>query len=117
MTNDSKTVVIGLPMLLRGGTEIQTLTLAGVLKDEGYRVVVCCYYEFDNEMVEDFKKGGAEVTLLKLRRPEKGQLYLGMVALLWQLVLYFKRSNPSVVHIQYVAPGLVPILAAKIAGV
>ena len=117
MTLDNKTAVIGLPMLLRGGTEIQTLTLANVLREEGYRVTVCCYYEFDNGMVEEFKKGGAEVTLLGLRRPEAGQSYLSMGVLLGKLVRYFKRTDPSVVHIQYVAPGLVPILAARIAGV
>lgn len=109
--------MIGLPMLLRGGTEIQTLTLAGVLKEEGYRVTVCCYYEFDAEMVEEFIKAGAEVTLLKMRRPRNGRSYAGMVRLLWRLILFFKRTDPSVAHIQYVAPGLIPILAARVAGV
>ena len=80
-----KTVVIALPMLLRGGTEIQTLALVRVLREHGYRVIVVCYYESEIEMVEEFRKEGGEVILLRLQR-ENGRISLmQMLLLLWEL--------------------------------
>ncbi len=112
-----KAVVIAVPMLLRGGTEIQTLALARVLREERYRVIVCCYYEFEANVVEEFQKEGAEVHRLQLRRFDKKYSYSQMITLLWKLSFFFKKIAPDIVHVQYVAPGLVPILAAKLAGV
>lgn len=112
-----KTVVIAIPMLLRGGTEIQTLALVRVLREEGYRVMVCCYYEFKNEIVEEFEKEGAEVHRLNLQRSQEHASYGQMLILLWNLTRYFQRTRPDIVHVQYVAPGLIPIIAAKLAGV
>ena len=49
---NEKTVIIALPMLLMGGTEIQTLALVRVLREHGHRVIVVCYYESEIGMEE-----------------------------------------------------------------
>lgn len=112
-----KTVVIAIPMLLRGGTEIQTLALVRVLRTEGYRVIVCCYYESESKIVGEFEKEGAQVHRLHLQRSQGHTSYGQMLILLWNLTQYFQRTRANVVHVQYVAPGFVPIVAAKLAGV
>lgn len=112
-----KTVVIAIPMLLRGGTEIQTLALVRVLRTEGYRVIVCCYYESESTIVAEFEKEGAEVHRLHLQRSQGHTSYGQMLILLWNLTQYFQRTQAKIVHVQYVAPGFVPIIAAKLAGV
>ncbi len=113
----TKTVAITLPMLLQGGTEIQTLALARALKQEGYRVIVCCYYESEGGMAEAFRELGAEVSYLNMKRASSGASYGQMVVLLLELRKYFRATKPDIVHVQYVAPGFVPILAARWAGV
>ena len=113
----TRTVAITLPTLLQGGTEIQTLALARVLKEKGYRVVVCCYYESEREMAEEFRKAGAEVLFLNMKRASTGASYGQMVVLLLELRRFFRARKPDIVHVQYLAPGFVPILAARWAGV
>jgi glycosyltransferase involved in cell wall biosynthesis len=104
-------ILISLPILLTGGTEIQTFNLVKVLNDAGYSVSVICYYEYQVDMVMGMGAVGAEVILLKLQRLD------GLLNLCKNLVRNFKRLKPDIVHVQYVAPGLVPIVAARIAGV
>ena len=105
-----KSVFIVLPVLLAGGTEIQTLSLVGVLVDDGYRVTVGCSYEYDQGMVSKYRAAGAEVLLMRHTRQE------GLVRLFQALVRLFATRKPDIVHVQYLAPGLVPILAARVAG-
>jgi len=104
-------VVIAIPVLLTGGTEVQTLNLVRVLNGAGNGVVVLCYYEYESEMVGYMDKAGAEVILLKLRRED------GLSHLLKKLIVRFKELSPNIVHVQYVAPGLIPIIAARMAGI
>ncbi|MDI9432757.1 MAG: glycosyltransferase family 4 protein [Planctomycetota bacterium] len=103
-------VVIGIPCLMLGGSELATLSLARALVGGGYDVTVCCYYEHDAAMVERFEKAGARVELLGLSRGSLRHLFS-------TLVTYFRSQQPDVVHVQYFAPGMVPILAARRAGV
>ena len=110
-------VVIAIPMLLHGGTEIQTLALVRVLKHEGYRVTVCCYYESEKEMVGEFERDGARVERLNLYRFQQHTSYGRMLILLWALIRYFRSTKPDIVHVQYMAPGLIPVIAAKVAGI
>lgn len=112
-----KRVVIGLPMLLTGGTEIQTLALVRALREDGYYVIICCYYESENGIAEEFRKAGAEVRLLRLQREDGRSSLAQMLVLLWQLRKFFRSTKPDIVHVQYVSPGLIPILAARSAGV
>jgi len=104
-------VLITIPVLLVGGTEKQTLTLASVLLSGGYKVTVCCYYEADASMVSEMEKTGSEVILLGLKRAD------GLLSLLSKLRILFKKMEPDIVHVQYIAPGLIPVIAAKLAGI
>lgn len=104
-------VMIGIPVLLLGGTEIQTLTLVKALIEKKYCVTVCCYYNYDEVMTEMIEKAGAKLLLLKLDRSA------GLFHLLLNLKLLFSASRPDIVHVQYIAPGLIPLLAATLARV
>lgn len=111
---EETTVAIGIPTLMAGGTEIQTLTIARALISGGYRVVVCCYHEYLDDVVETFQESGIDVRLLRIPRPEK---LLGLFALIPKLAREYRKMRPDVAHIQYMAPGLLAVLAARIAGV
>lgn len=103
--------VIGIPVLYVGGTEMHTLSLVKVLRAAGYDVSLFCYYEYLQTMVREIEAAGAEVVLLNLSRDA------GLLQLLLQLIRFFRRASPTIVHIQYIAPGLVPIIAARLAGI
>jgi len=104
-------VIIGIPILLTGGTEMQTLNLVQALCGSDYHVTVLCYYEYERAMVKYMEDAGSEVVLMKLRRSD------GLLFLFKKLVGKFKELSPAIVHVQYVAPGFVPIIAARVAGV
>jgi hypothetical protein len=97
-------VIIGIPCLLPGGTEFQTLQLARVLRDAGHEVSVCCYFEHDPAMVAAF----GQVNLLGLERSISP----------WRLVSVLRRAfaGADVVHVQYMAPGFLAVLAAELSG-
>ena len=110
------TILIAIPCLLTGGTEIQTLSLAEALAQGGYRVVVACYYEFANSMVQRFRETGAIVELLspdgtrKQGRQEWLHLYRGLKRCV-------QTYRPALAHVQYMAPGAAPCLVLKLLGV
>jgi glycosyltransferase involved in cell wall biosynthesis len=80
------------------------------LRQSGYDIVLCCYYEHEGAMVSRFEQAGAKVVLLGLTRGHLRHLFS-------TLVRFFRSERPDVVHVQYFAPGMVPILAARRAGV
>ena len=104
-------VIIAIPVLLVGGTEVQTLSVVRVLIEAGYHVTVCCYHEFNSDVVSQFKQTGAKVVILNVPRRD------GLLSLLLRLRKFFIEEQPDIVHIQYIAPGLIPILAARLARV
>lgn len=113
-----KKVLIALPVLLVGGTEIQTLLVVRTLLSAGYRVTVCCYYEFEESVAEQFRCAGAEVVLLKLvRSSEGGGVVSRLVELVRRLGAVLREIRPDIVHVQYLAPGLIPILTARFNGI
>jgi hypothetical protein len=59
-------VVIGIPCLLLGGSEMAALFFAKALLRYGYNTTLCCYYEHDEEMVRRFERVGVETCLLGL---------------------------------------------------
>jgi len=96
-------VIIAIPCFLRGGTEQQSLLLVKALVESGYEVEVCCYFEYDEQMVADFKAAGADVSLLKWSRDT------GTIKFIRNLSALFRSKSPDIVHVQYMAPGLLPI--------
>jgi len=105
-----------MPVLLVGGTEVQTLHHVRALA-ASYDVTVCCYYEYVDAVVDRFREAGAKVLLLGLDRSGKGSAVAVLWILLRKLVSLFRETRPDIVHVQYLAPGLVPVVAARLAGV
>ncbi len=103
-------VMVCLPCLLLGGSEIATLALVRALVQGRYDVTVCCYYEYDAVMVDRFRQAGARVELLGLTRGSLAHLFSVLAG-------FFRSRRPDVVHVQYFSPGMVPILAARYTGV
>ena len=110
MKNNYK-VLIGIPCLSRGGTEQQTLLLVSALVEFGHDVKICCYFEYDEQVVAEFKAEGATVLLLKWSRN------IGVLKFICTLSAIIREESPDVVHVQYMAPGLLQIVAAKLARV
>lgn len=90
---------------------MQTIQLVASLKWLGYQINTICYFEYDKEMVEAFNEAGSEVRILDLKR---GLSFLRIVD---RLQKELREEAPDVVHVQYMAPGFLPILAARLAGV
>lgn len=111
------TVLVGIPCLLTGGTEIQTLSLVQALVEAGHRVVVACYFEHAPAMLARYRAAGAEVQLLS---PD-GERPAGVAATvkhLWRgLRGVVREVRPDVAHVQYMAPGMIPILVLRALGV
>lgn len=114
--NKEKKVLICIPCLLTGGTEIQTLSLVKALVCGGYKVTTVCYFEFSEFMVQNYRNTGCEVVCL-----QKDGLRIGGKAVFSFLYKGLKRViknvKPNVVHVQYMAPGAIPILILKLLGV
>lgn len=110
-------VLVCIPCLLTGGTEIQTFSLAEALVAAGHRVTVVCYFEWDGQMVERFRKVGAEVRLLS---PD-GSRSEGIRAVsrhLWKGLRQIVREiRPEIAHVQYMAPGAIPIIILRALGI
>jgi L-malate glycosyltransferase len=90
---------------------MQTLMLSNVLQSCSHAVEVVCYFEHEPSMVKEFQDSGACVRLLDLNRNS------GTLALIRRLKKKIKHINPDVAHVQYMAPGTLPIIAARLAGV
>jgi len=102
-------VLISIPMLLTGGTEIQTLHLSKALVSLGFDVTVCCYFEHLDDVVESFQFEGVAVKLLNLNRS------ITPFKLMGSLVGYVKAGGFDVCHVQYVQPGFLSVLSYKLA--
>ncbi|GMQ26680.1 N-acetyl-alpha-D-glucosaminyl L-malate synthase BshA [Algoriphagus sp. oki45] len=109
MSKIRKKVGIGIPCLLIGGTEIQTVHLVKALAQEGYGIKVVCYFEYDPWIVSKLEDLGAEVVLLKWNRS------ISPIRFIRSLSQELRKYKFDYFHVQYVAPGLLPILAAKLA--
>jgi glycosyltransferase involved in cell wall biosynthesis len=72
---------------------------------------VLCYFESEESIVLEFKKAGINVRLLKLNRNS------GFLQFVLRLRKEISSVSPDVVHVQYMAPGALPIIAARLAGV
>jgi L-malate glycosyltransferase len=104
-------VLLSIACLMRGGTEIQTLHLAKSLIKAKYDVKVLCYFEYDNDIVYEFKKNGCNVLLLKMSRS------FSSFEIVKCLYKYYSKEKPDIIHIQYMTPGALAIIAARIAGI
>ena len=112
-TSTKKNIFICIPCLMLGGSEIATLQMVDALQKGGYNTSVVCYYEFDPQMLQRYQASGANVILLK----EVRNGFSGLLHLFSRLYKLFRARHPDIIHVQYFAPGMIPILAARAAGV
>lgn len=110
------TILVCIPCLLTGGTEIQTLNLVQALVAGGHRVVTVCYFEFSEDMVTRFRKSGSEVVCLSSTGARIGG-WRGILFLYKEFQVILKRYKPEVAHVQYMAPGAIPILLLRLLGI
>jgi glycosyltransferase involved in cell wall biosynthesis len=111
------TIVIGIPCLLTGGTEYQTINLIRALKGVGHRVITACYYEYNMDMVNLFESYGSKVVLFSPQIQERPRGLKQVLFIYKNLRQLIKQYKPELVHIQYMAPGAIPIFATRLAGV
>ena len=102
-------VLIALPCLINGGTERQTLMLSSVLRSCGHAVMVLSYFEHESSMVEEFKRAGTDVILLNLDRK------INPVSFILRIRREIRSVKPDIVHVQYMAPGALSVMAARLA--
>ncbi len=108
-------VLVCIPCLLTGGTEIQTLNLVRALATGGHQIVTICYFEYSPEMVIRFQQAGSEVVCLSKDGTRIGG-WKGIIFLYKGLRRVLKQYRPEVVHVQYMAPGAIPILLLRLLG-
>ena len=109
-------VLICIPCLLTGGTEIQTLNTVHALVQGGHEVTVACYFEHTPYMVERYRKAGAMVLLFSPEGTRVGG-YRAIPYLYKHLRRTIKAVRPDVTHVQYMAPGAMVILLLWLLGV
>ena len=109
------TILICIPCLLTGGTEIQTLNLVRTLTASGYQVVTICYFEYSPEMVIRFQQTGSEVICLS-KDGTRIEGWKGIIFLYKGLRKILRQYQPEVAHVQYMAPGAIPILLLRLLG-
>lgn len=110
-------VLVGIPCLLTGGTEIQTLSLVEALIAAGHEVTVACYFEHAEAMVARYEAAGARVELLSADGSRPAGIKQITTFLYKRLKEVVRRWRPDVAHVQYMAPGALPILILRWLGV
>jgi glycosyltransferase involved in cell wall biosynthesis len=109
-------VLICIPCLMTGGTEIQTLNFIRALIKGGHRIVTVCYFEYCQEMVTRFQQAGSEVICFS-KEGARIRGWKGIVFLFKKFRKVLKQYRPEVVHVQYMAPGAIPILLLRLLGI
>lgn len=108
-------VLVCIPCLLTGGTEIQTLNIVRALISGGHRIITVCYFEHSPEMMTRFQQAGSEVVCLNEDGTRIGG-WKGIIFLYKGLRKILKQYRPEVAHVQYMAPGAIPILLLRLLG-
>jgi len=110
-------VLVCIPCLLTGGTEIQTLNLVQALVDGGHEVTTVCYFEYSPDMVQCYEQAGSKVKLLSSDGTRPVGVWHTLTFLFKRLGRVVKSCCPDVAHVQYMAPGAIPILILRLLGV
>ncbi len=110
-------VLVCIPCLLTGGTEVQTLSLVRALVNAGHEVLTVCYFEHASGMKSQYESAGTEVVCLS-RDGGRPQGVAATTAFLYRglrgVVRWWK---PDVAHVQYMNPGAIPIVLLRLLGV
>ena len=113
----SNSILIAIPCLLLGGTEHQTLNLVKALFKNNYDVTVVCYFEYNEKMISYMIEEGAKVILLSPAGSRTQGIKNTITFLYKGFKKVLKQVKPSVVHVQYLAPGSLAILLFRLLGV
>ena len=108
-------ILVTIPCLLTGGTEIQTLNLVRALVKGEHQVTTACYFEHTENMVKLYEEAGSKVVLFSKDGVRVGGVK-GIIFLLKNLWKIKLSLRPDVVHVQYMAPGAIPIILLKLIG-
>ena len=108
-------ILITIPCLLTGGTEIQTLNLVRALVQGGHQVIVTCYFEYTPVMVQCYQNSGSKVICLSPNSTRIGG-WKGGIFLFKGLREILKNERPDIAHVQYMAPGAIPIFLLRLLG-
>ena len=110
-------MLVGIPCLMTGGTEVQTLSLVEAIVAAGHEVTVACYFEHAEAMADRYREAGAKVELLSAdgKRPAgvravSRHLYSGLRRIV-------KEFRPDVAHVQYMSPGALTVVILRLLGV
>lgn len=109
-------VLICIPCLLTGGTEIQTLNLVKSLIQGKHQVSTICYFEYLPEMVSRYQEAGSKVICLSTRK-ERITGKAGIIFLYKGLKQVIQTEKPDIAHVQYMAPGAIPIILLRFLGI
>ena len=109
-------VLICIPCLLTGGTEIQTLNLVEALIRGGHQVTTVCYFEHTPGMVSRYQQAGSKVVCLNVAG-KRIEGVKGITFLYKGLKQVIQAEKPDIVHVQYMAPGAIPILLLRLLGI
>lgn len=110
-------VLVCIPCLLTGGTEIQTLNLVRALVEGGHEVTTVCYFEFSLDMVTRYEHAGSKVVRLSTDGVRPVGAMSTLTFLFKGLRRVVKECRPDVAHVQYMAPGAIPIIFLRMIGV
>ena len=115
----SKNVLIVIPHLGVGGTEIQTLNTVRALVLGGYKVTVLCLFRHIASVVADYENCGAKIYCacpqyndygIAIAYPKHLKLFLFLYKHLKEVI---RREKIDVVHVQYMSPASSVILVLR----
>lgn len=115
----SKNVLIVIPHLGVGGTEIQTLNTVRALVLGGYKVTVLCLFRHIASVVADYENCGAKIYCacpqyndygIAIAYPKHLKLFLFLYKHLKEVI---KREKIDIVHVQYMSPASSVILVLR----
>ena len=115
----SKNVLIVIPHLGVGGTEIQTLNTVRALVLGGYKVTVLCLFRHIASVVADYENCGAKIYCacpqyndygIAIAYPKHLKLFLFLYKHLKEVI---RKEKIDVVHVQYMSPASSVILVLR----
>lgn len=109
-------ILICIPCLYMGGTEIQTLNLVRALVEAGHHITTVCYFEYAERMVISYRAAGSDVIILS-REGKRINGWKGFLFLYKGLQGVLRREKPDWIHVQYMAPGAIPIIILRLLGI
>lgn len=95
-----------------GDTNIESCTCIGT---RGTQVIVTCYFEYTPVMVQCYQNSGSKVICLSPNSTRIGG-WKGVIFLFKGLREILRNERPDIAHVQYMAPGAIPIFLLRLLG-